>query len=319
MYRGKLPALGLGWLGHAVSVSPHLPSLEELPTVDAVVGCRVAKPLPVQAWRGLGEMGIRLVLDLDDDYLNLDPTNPAYGTWSDPELRGGLLEAIKLADTVTVCSPYLVRALGEHHDDVRLVLNALPAQYLGWPRDYQLAEVAVGWAGTGSTVAELPLAARALSRIAEYSGGSSPVMALLVGIDGNQGRAAGLYGDRVLARGFVPNFDDYLKAVARFDVWVAPYRDTPFNQAKYPTKVLEAGMLGIPLVASAIEPYAAAIRHGETGFLVPVGQEHLFGRYVKQLVDDPDLRQQIGLAARAEASNSILQCRNQEWAEVLAA
>lgn len=313
MYRGHLPALGLSWLGHDMSVGPTLP--EELP--DTVVGCRVALPRPVQLWRELGEQGVRLVLDLDDDYLNLDPTNPACSTWANPELREGLLAAIKLADTVTVCSPYLVRALSEYHGDVRLVLNALPAQYLGWPRDYDRAEVTVGWAGTASTVAELPLAARALSRISEYSGGSGPAMTLLIGITAMQGKAAGLYGDRVLARGFVPKFEDYLAAVARFDVWVAPYRNTPFNRAKYATKSLEAGMLGIPLVASAIEPYAAAIRHGETGFLVPVGQEHLFGRYVKQLVDDPGLRQRIGLAARAEASASILQTRNQEWEKVL--
>ena len=166
-------------------------------------------------------------------------------------------------------------------------------------------------------MAELPLAARALSRISEYKGGSAPVHSLLVGIDGVQARAAGVVGDRVGSVGFVSKFSDYLKVVARFDVWVAPYRDTPFNQAKYATKFLEAGMLGIPLVASAIEPYAAAIRHGETGFLVPPGQEHLFGKYIKQLVDDPGLRQRIGLAARAEASASILQNRNQEWEKVL--
>jgi glycosyltransferase involved in cell wall biosynthesis len=317
MYRGHLPALGLSWLGHSVSVGPTLPDAGELPEVRAVVGCRVAKPGPVRAWRELGEQGVRLVLDLDDDYLRLDPSNPAHQVWSDPELRGGLLASIKLADTVTVCSPYLVKAFSEYHDDVRLVLNALPAQYLSWPREYRSTQLTAGWAGTGSTVAELPLAARALSRIGEYKGGSAPVSTVLVGVSAAQGRAAGTYGERVYARGFVQKFSAYVEAVCRFDIWAAPYRDTPFNAAKYPTKFLESSMLGIPLVASAIEPYASAIEHGETGFLVPPGQEHLFGKYIKQLVDDPDLRQRIGLAARAEASASILQNRNQEWAEVL--
>jgi glycosyltransferase involved in cell wall biosynthesis len=57
------------------------------------------------------------------------------------------------------------------------------------------------------------------------------------------------------------------------------------------------------------------IRHGENGFLVRY--EHEWGRYLKQLTDDPALRQRIGMAARGEASGSIMQALHHRWEDVV--
>lgn len=317
-YRGHLVGMSLAWLGHRVSVGVRMP--EDWEQLDAVVGCRVAKPGPSEMWRMLKSAGVRLVLDLDDDYFHLDPTNhDAVQTWT-PRLQQSLAANLRLADVVTCCTEPLAAVLRAHHPDVRVIPNGLPARYLGTPRDYTAADrpLHVGWAGTSSTVAELPLAARALNRIAEYRrpGG---VLARLVGITPQTAMAHGLRGDRVGALGWVADQQEYLQRTAEFDVWVAPYRDVPFNRAKFPTKALEAGFLGIPLVASAVGSYPDAVVHAETGFLVPPGQEHLFGRYVRRLVDDPALRQTMGMAARSRAARWILQALNQQWEKVLQA
>ncbi|WP_456205775.1 glycosyltransferase family 4 protein [Streptomyces sp. LZ34] len=312
--------MSLQWLGHNVSGGMKLPPDWE--DLDAVVGCRVAKPGPSKTWRAMKERGTRLVLDLDDDYFHLDPANEvAYGVWSDPAIRQGLIDSIALADTVTCCSEPLAQVLRDYHHDVRVVPNGLPAQYLGAVRDYNPETLTVGWAGSSSTMAELPMAARALNRIAQYKRPGGDVVVRLVGVAPQQAIQQGMrpgLGNRIGALGWVANHGHYLQAVAGFDIWVAPYRDIRFNRAKYATKFLEASILGIPLIASDIEPYRRAIRHGETGFLVPAGQEHLFGRYLKRLVDDPGLRQRIGMAARAEASGSILQAINRQWEAALA-
>jgi glycosyltransferase involved in cell wall biosynthesis len=315
MYRGILPAMSLDWLGHQVSAGRRLPEDWRELGLDVVVGCRVVQPEPSRTWREMRDAGIRLVMDLDDDYFHIDPSNTvAHQLWSNREIQKRLIANMQVADTVTCCSEPLAAALREHHDDVRVVLNGLPAQYLGDVRDYSPEELSVGWAGTASTVHELPEAVRALNRIAEYRrpGG---VAVKLVGIDSRTALACGLRGKRVGALGWVQNFSEYLHAVKGFDVWVAPYRDTTFNAAKYPTKFLESSMLGIPLIASDIEPYRQVIRHGENGFLVK--REHEWGRYLKVLADDPGLRQRIGMAARAEASGSILQALNRQWETAL--
>jgi glycosyltransferase involved in cell wall biosynthesis len=109
--------------------------------------------------------------------------------------------------------------------------------------------------------------------------------------------------------------EHYLHAVSEFDVWCAPYRSTPFNAAKFPTKWLEASVLGIPLIASDTEAYRRVIRHGENGFLVK--HEHQWGKLLKQFVDDPGLRQRIGMTARGEASGSIMQALHHRWEAVV--
>lgn len=317
LYRGVLSAMSLDWIGHQSSASPRLPEDWREQGLDVVVGCRVAKPGPSRTWREMKDRGIRLVMDLDDDYFHLDPSNAvAYQLWTDPVLRQGLIDNIAISDTVTCCSEPLAVVLRDYHGDVRVVPNGLPAQYLGEIRDYNPEQLSVGWAGTSSTVHELPDVVRALNRIAEYRrpGG---VVVRLVGIDPQTAIACGLKGKRLGALGWVKDFGHYLQAVSAFDVWVAPYRDIPFNRSKFATKFLEASMLGIPLIASDIEPYRKVIRHGENGFLVR--REHEWGRYLKQLADDPGLRQRIGMAARAEASGSILQALNRQWEAALMA
>lgn len=313
-YRGILSGMSLQWLGHAVSGGQKLP--DDWEQLDTVVGCRVAQPGPSRMWRTLKDRGTRLVLDLDDDYFHLDPANEAaHRVWSDPAMRQRLIDNIGLSDVVTCCSEPLAQVLREYHHDVRVIPNGLPAQYLGHVRDYNPDVLSVGWAGSSSTVNELPETVRALNRIADYPrpGG---VAVRLVGVTAEQAIAAGLRGRRLGALGWVADHAMYLEAVAGFDVWVAPYRDIPFNRAKFATKYLEASVMGIPLIASDIEPYRAVIRHGENGFLVR--REHQWGHYLKLLVDDPDLRQSMGMAARAEASSSILQALNRQWETALA-
>ena len=316
-YRAYLPGTSLQWLGHNVSGGTALPP--DWRDLDAVVGCRVAKPDPSQMWQYLKhETSTKLVLDLDDDYFHIDPTNQVAARVWDRDMLGRLADNMALADLVTCCSEPLAAVLRDYAADVRVIPNGLPAQYLGSPRDYTAdgRPLSVGWAGTGSTVAELPEAVRALNRISTYPrpGG---VQVRIVGIGAKQAMSLGLRGRRIGALGWVERTEHYLQAVSEFDVWVAPYRDVPFNRAKFATKFLEASVLGIPLIASDIEPYRRVIRHGENGFLVRY--EHEWGRLLKRLADDPELRQRIGMTARGEASGSIMQALHVQWEAALKA
>lgn len=316
-YRAQLPGISLQWLGHNVTGGQRLP--HDWPQLDTVVGCRIAQPDPTSMWQILKhETGIRLILDLDDDYFHIDPTNHAATKAWDRAMQQRLADNMALADLVTCCSEPLAAVLRNYAADVRVIPNGLPAQLLGKPRDY-VAEgrpLSVGWAGSSSTVAELPEAVRALNRIATYSRPGGGVQVRLVGITAEHAMSLGLKGRGIGALGWVPNVDNYLQACSEWDVWVAPYRDTAFNRAKFATKWLESSVLGIPLIASDIEPYRRVIRHGENGFLVRY--EHEWGRYLKQLADDPELRQRIGMAARGEASGSIMQALHVQWQDALA-
>ena len=64
--------------------------------------------------------------------------------------------------------------------------------------------------------------------------------------------------------------------------------------------ILEAMAAGKPIVASAVGGNAEIVRDGETGYLFPVGDEHLLAAHLLNLLRDSSLRKRMGQAARDE-------------------
>lgn len=318
-YRQSLPALGLQWRGHQVTASQQL-SLPAVRGADAVIGARIASPQAAQAWAALRSAGVPLILDLDDDYFHLDESNAAaYAFWGKDGMLSRLKANMDAADLVTVVSAGLAEAMRAiTSTPVHVVGNLLPAQYLGAPRAYQPGPLTVGWAGSSSTVHELPLVARAIQRLPKLERG---IQVKLVGVTAEDAIRQGVGGPHVTATGWARDVPSYLKEVMAFDVWVAPYRDTPFNGAKFATKALEAGFLGVPLLASDIRPYRDWVMdHGSECGVQLVRAEHEWGKYLKVLTD-PDvgdfIRQQAGHAGSSTAAQHILQSGASHWEEAI--
>ena len=76
----------------------------------------------------------------------------------------------------------------------------------------------------------------------------------------------------------------------RFDINLAPLETSnPFCEAKSELKYFEAALVDVPTVgASPTAPFAATIRHGETGFLA--ADETEWYAALKRLVTEPGLR-----------------------------
>jgi len=105
--------------------------------------------------------------------------------------------------------------------------------------------------------------------------------------------------DQVEFRSLV-ELDQLPYEIARFDINIAPLEQgNPFCEAKSELKYFEAAILGIPTVASPTEPFRKAITPGVTGFLA--GTQEQWFRCLTKLVDNPDMRKQIGLNAMSHA------------------
>ena len=78
----------------------------------------------------------------------------------------------------------------------------------------------------------------------------------------------------------------------RFDVATLPSRDDPF-----PLVVLEAMLLGTPVVAFAVGGVARQI--GDASVVVPPGDIAAFAREVVNLLTDEDARRRLGALAQA--------------------
>ena len=85
--------------------------------------------------------------------------------------------------------------------------------------------------------------------------------------------------------------------LAQVDINIAPLIDNPQRRAKSAVKYLEAAAVGVPTVASRLDPYADIV-HGETGMLAWTSDE--WRSSLSQLIEDAALRQRIGAAARAD-------------------
>lgn len=306
-YRTELTSQALSARGHEVGQSMTFDDQFADLSVP-VVGQRIHQAGPTTLWTRWCNRGRRTVFDADDDYFHMDRTNHgAFEEYGRRGVRARLLGNAACASVVTVCSPLLGEIFAQYCSRVLVVPNGLPERYLSQPRP-QNEKPVVGWVGTSSTLYELPIAWSAFSRTMEYGG-----VAQTVGVPYAVMRHEGLSAPGVRHTDWIPT-RRYLDSI-NFDIWVAPYRRTAYNQAKAPTKALEAAFLGVPVVASGTDPYLDFVDHGVTGFIARSEQD--WHEYIRMLIADPQLRQQMGDAARVKAAEYTTEKLAAVWETVL--
>lgn len=101
------------------------------------------------------------------------------------------------------------------------------------------------------------------------------------------------FGDRVRRSAELP-YGEYLRQLAACDLTIAPLVDAEFNTFKSQVKYLEAGLVGVPLVASTIV-YGDYVEDGVTGLLARPGD---WQKQLRRLVTEPALRSALAQGAR---------------------
>jgi glycosyltransferase involved in cell wall biosynthesis len=324
----------LGWEGHRCHVSsPQAPPGRPQLKVDVIVASRVAHPIMMPLWQQLRDEQpkTRMVVDLDDDYFNIDDSNVhskqfwEQGIMPDGKLicEGGLLDnlrqSMKIADIVTVCSDRLAESVamqGIEENKIRVVENGLHAGIKNNVRQKDPKTVTIGWAGSENTAAWLPMIKNVVNVAALGGLGPTPFIQF-IGIPAKKVAEMGFrwHKDHGIVYEWIPafaqGFEDYYRAFSMLDIVLAPYKSTPFTEAKFPTKALEAGMSGVPIIASPIEPYRKWIRHGWNGYLART--ENDWKRYLRLLLTDAEGRWQMGLNADRRASRNTMQAIAKQW------
>lgn len=267
-YRCEQPARALSMLGRRTIITPVL--CHSWVRAGTIVGQQISTPGHTEVWHRLAaerDAGVgpqRLVFDIDDDYFSVpDTVDGAHEHYGDPEVRDRLASNIALADLVTVCSNRQAELARKFNPNVRITPNTLPSSVVRDPRRYGSSgagrrPVVVGWSGSPAGHHDLDLAADALRALL----GRRNVRLHLVGIPPALAAQKGLVGESVTVTPWVTGTVNYLEAID-FDVWVAPYRDMPFNHAKFPTKAIESSVRGISLLASPVQEYAALADAGQ--------------------------------------------------------
>lgn len=141
----------------------------------------------------------------------------------------------------------------------------------------------------------IPELARAFSEVAALR---QDVVLLLVGAEEDFPFAmvqnlCGEYRERLRHISFTPYPERYMAAV---DIFCLPSHREGFGQV-----IIEAGACGVPTIASHIYGITDAVEDGKTGVLFPPGNSTLLTQYILKLVEDTELRNSMGKAARIRA------------------
>lgn len=315
-YRTVIVAEALRKLGHDVRAGVVFD--DEYADADAVLGQRMCLPGATSVWaRWNIERTKTTVFDADDDYFHMHQ-HPEFGQaaveYSKNQVQARLIANAASATYTTCASPRLADIFAQFCNNVVLVPNGLPEAYLELPGPWEKEEPlhpVVGWAGSAFTQWELtPAVKEAICSVDDWGGRMHTV-----GVPYDQMRKHGLARPGISVTGWIPTTPAYLSAID-FDIWVAPYRRTDYNEAKVATKALEAAFLGIPIVASDTTPYRQFVIDGETGFLVPPGGD--WSKPIRALINDSALRERMGRRAREVASGFTVEALAAAlWAPVL--
>ena len=314
-YRTVIVAEALRKLGHDVGQGVRI--TDEYVDSDAVLGQRVCNAGSTATWAAWNyERRVNTVFDADDDYFHMHE-HPEFGAaaveYGQSRIQARLLANAASARWTSCATPRLAEIFDAYCSNVVVVPNGLPERYLERPGPWERLsrKPVVGWAGSSFTQWELTDPIReVLSRVPEWGG-----QLHTVGVPHPIARKMGLTPPGSKTTGWIVGTENYLDAID-FDIWVAPYRRTRYNEAKVATKALEAAFLGIPIVASDTTPYRDFVQDGVTGILVGPGDS--WTEAIRELMHNAQLRADMGRAAREQARDfTVEKIAATHWAPLL--
>ena len=253
--------------------------------------------------------GARIVFDVDDLVFEPGLIGQIHGVaLLSPEGQAGYADSVAkyrrlllASDLVTVTTEPLaraVRALGKPAAVIRNSLNqeqieAAEAIRAGRPRADRLS---VGYF-SGSRTHERDFACAQpalLDLMRERADWDLTVVGYL-----DLGPQWAPYADRVIRLPFMAPLE-MLRVLGACDVNLAPLEiGDAFCEAKSELKYFEAALVDTPTVASATEPFRAAIEDGVTGFLAETAKD--WRAKLGRLLSEPQLRRDMGRKAREAA------------------
>jgi len=93
-------------------------------------------------------------------------------------------------------------------------------------------------------------------------------------------------------------YEQFLRLIAASDVAAFPYPDTPIYRAKCSARIVDYMSMAKAVVTTAIGQNTDYIVDGESGVLVPPGDEARFAQALERLLQDPGLRVRLGQNAK---------------------
>lgn len=214
------------------------------------------------------------------------------------------------ADAIVAPTDYLARAVRPYaRRDARIIPNVIDVDaYPFAPRERVAPRLL--WMRAFHPLYNPAMALRVLARVREARADATLVMA---GQDDGMLRDVRALAERMgLARAVrFPGFLDHaakLREAARADIFIGTNRVD-----NTPVSVIEAGALGLPVVATDVGGVRWLVRDGESALLVPDDDDAAMAAAVLRLTSEPALSHRLSLGGRALAERSAWREVRAEW------
>jgi len=216
------------------------------------------------------------------------------------EQRPDIATAFQRATAVVLQSEFQRRAIYGRYLGARdssgifIVPNGVAVARAGaaMPRSGRLRVIAVGTVDRRKRQGDLIRAIHALGR--------SDIECVLIGeqlhLGAEEQRIVAAAPDRFRMLGERPH-DEVLAWLRSSDIFCLPSQSE-----SQPLTLLEAGALGLPMVAANLATYRGTWRHEENALLYPVGDVGALARAIARLADEQELRRQLGGSAARTAA-----------------
>ena len=283
---------------------------------DVIVIQRV-NPYSTKILKKAKKHNIKVIYDTDDDFLDINPSNPSYTYIL--ENFDNIQKLVKSADQITVSTEELKKRLNKLDiDNVEIVKNyhvndSLPIR----PFEFRGNEaIKIGYFGTLTHQGDLDLVHNVILRLKDmfYKKGIQVIFEMA---------GAAIVEDsdwiNVVKLPYYPMaadaFYEWLSKNSDWDIGIIPLLNTEFNKCKSELKYIEFAALGIPVVASDISVYSDTIQNGVNGYLS--GNEDEWVDKLSILIEDPILRNGIVNNARDDImENYNLKSRVDQWDDI---
>jgi len=232
--------------------------------------------------------GVPIVYDIDE---------PLFVPYESPRNRrlnglrciGKVDSLFRMSDHVLAVNRAIAEYAAQHSRRVSIVPMAVDLdRYSPSPGPGPEAPPRIGWVGTRTTQPNLSIVTGALARLGRSCGAVLRVVAddpmAMPGVDIDFVRW---------------EYDREVPSLRECLVGIVPVPPSPWAPWKFFFKTIQMMSLGLPVVASPVGSNTEIIEDGVNGFLA--GTEEEWHDRIRALIEDPELRRNVGLAARRTA------------------
>lgn len=229
---------------------------------------------------------IPIIYDFDDSIFLTD-TSKANRRFGWAKFSSKTADICRLSTSITVGNSFLADYARKYNERVTVVPTSIDTEkYQPSNNKNGFKErVVIGWTGSSTSQYHLEMFEPVLADLLKERDVEIRVIS---------NREPNFTKFPYVWRNWMPETE--VEELLHIDIGIMPTPDDEWSKGKCALKALQYMALGIPAVCSDVGANRDVIRQGENGFLAKSPEDWLVS--LKKLIDDADLRRQLGEAAR---------------------